>query len=149
MNGLLGSHAYSILRVKECKGKRFVVIRNPWGASEWTGAWGDGSKEWVGEWLDVLKELDHVFGDDGEFVMECRFFEPFFFLEFWFPLLTLLLFLLDSDFLDTFELIERTTIFDSSWVMSSHWLRVPPQRPNCPWSFGDLSCDYVLVYSLP
>ena len=79
MNGLLGSHAYSILRVKECKGKRFVVIRNPWGASEWTGAWGDGSKEWVGEWLDVLKELDHVFGDDGEFVMECRFFEPFFF----------------------------------------------------------------------
>jgi Calpain family cysteine protease len=74
VHGLIGGHAYSVLRVKECKGKRFVVIRNPWGASEWTGPWGDGSKEWVGEWLDVLKELDHVFGDDGEFVMECRFF---------------------------------------------------------------------------
>ena len=82
VNGLLGSHAYSILRVKECRGKRFVVIRNPWGASEWTGAWGDGSKEWAGEWLGVLKELDHVFGDDGEFVMECRFLlNLFFFLK--------------------------------------------------------------------
>ena len=78
VNGLIGSHAYSILRVKECKGKRFIVLRNPWGASEWTGAWGDGSKEWVGEWLDVLKELDHIFGDDGEFVMECKFFRMFF-----------------------------------------------------------------------
>ena len=81
VNGLYGSHAYSILRVKECKGKRFIVLRNPWGASEWTGAWADGSKEWVGEWLDVLKELDHVFGDDGEFVMECKFFWNIFFLK--------------------------------------------------------------------
>ncbi|KAF8802683.1 cysteine proteinase [Phlegmacium glaucopus] len=120
VNGLIGGHAYSILRVKKCKGKRFVVLRNPWGASEWTGAWGDGSKEWVGKWLDVLKELDHVFGDDGEFVMEY------------------------SDFLDTFELIERTTIFDSSWVMSSHWLRVPPPYPNHPWTFGDLSFKFTL-----
>ena len=69
INGLYGGHADSILRVQECKGKRFMVLRNPWGASEWTGA---GSKEWVGEWLDVLKELNHVFGDDGEFVMECK-----------------------------------------------------------------------------
>ena len=49
------------------------MLRNPWGESEWTGAWGDGSKEWTGEWLDVLKELDHCFGDDGQFVMECKF----------------------------------------------------------------------------
>ncbi|KAF8805527.1 hypothetical protein BYT27DRAFT_7296908 [Phlegmacium glaucopus] len=98
VNGLIGGHAYSILRVKECK-----------------GAWGDGSKEWVGKWLDVLKELDHVFGNDGEFVMEY-----------------------------TFKLIERTTIFNSSWVMSSHWLWVPPQGPNTPWTFGDLSFKFTL-----
>ena len=85
VNGLYGGHAYSVLRVKECKSKRFVVLRNPWGASEWTGAWADGSKEWVGEWLDVLKELDHVFGDDGEFVMECKFFEISFFRACRFP----------------------------------------------------------------
>jgi len=96
------------------------VLRNPWGASEWTGAWGDGSKEWTGEWLDVLGELNYVFGDDGEFVMEY------------------------SDFLDTFELIERTTLFDSSWVTSSHWLRLPLQRPNHLWTFGDLSFKFTL-----
>ena len=29
VNGLIGSHAYSILRVTECKGKRFIVLRFP------------------------------------------------------------------------------------------------------------------------
>ncbi|KAF8812606.1 cysteine proteinase [Phlegmacium glaucopus] len=118
VSGLFGGHAYPILRVKECKGKRFVVLRNHRGASEWTGAWGDGSKEcWR---IFNLKELSHVFGNDGEFVIEY------------------------SDFLNTFELIARTTIFDSSWVMSSHWLWVPPQGPNPPWTFGDLSFKFTL-----
>jgi len=73
VQGLSVSHAYSILRAKECNGTRFIVIRNPWGHSEWTGRWSDGSKEWTGEWLQVLKELDHKMGDDGEFVMECEY----------------------------------------------------------------------------
>ena len=30
--------------------------------------------------------------------------------------------------------------------MSSHWLRVPPQRKYHPWSFGDLSCDYFSLF---
>ncbi|KAH9479920.1 Calpain-9 [Psilocybe cubensis] len=72
VGGLYGSHAYSILRVKECRGRRFVVLRNPWGKEEWTGAWSDGSKEWNGdEGRAILTELDHILGDDGEFVMEC------------------------------------------------------------------------------
>ena len=73
VQGLIGGHAYSILRVKECRGKRFIILRNPWGKCEWTGRWSDGSKEWTGEWLPVLKELDHEMGDDGEFVMECKY----------------------------------------------------------------------------
>ena len=73
VQGLLDGHAYSILRVKECRGKRFVVLRNPWGHSEWTGRWSDGSKEWTGEWFQVLNELNHEMGDDGEFVMECEY----------------------------------------------------------------------------
>jgi Calpain family cysteine protease len=73
VNGLIGGHAYSVLRAVEYEGKRFVVIRNPWGNSEWTGPWSDGSKEWTADSLPLLKALDHSFGNDGEFVMECRF----------------------------------------------------------------------------
>jgi hypothetical protein len=77
INGLHGSHAYSVLRAVEVKGKRFLVVRNPWGQSEWTGPWADGSKQWTAEWLAVLPELGHTFGDDGQFVMECTS-TPFF-----------------------------------------------------------------------
>ncbi|KAG6834302.1 hypothetical protein H0H93_010602, partial [Arthromyces matolae] len=71
VDGLLRGHAYSILRAVEHKGKRFVVIRNPWGTGEWRGPWSDGSKEWSKEWLpDALEILGHTFGDDGQFVME-------------------------------------------------------------------------------
>lgn len=73
VNGLVGGHAYSVLRAVECRRRRFLVLRNPWGQSEWTGAWGDGSKEWTMEWLQILPELGHQFGDDGQFVMECMF----------------------------------------------------------------------------
>ena len=76
MEGLIGNHAYSVLRAVECNGKRFVVVRNPWGKSEWTGRWSDGSKEWTQEWLEHLSTLGHQFGDDGQFVMECE-------LDFW------------------------------------------------------------------
>jgi hypothetical protein len=72
INGLIGSHAYSVLRAVEYKGKKFVVVRNPWGASEWNGAWSDGSKEWNTEWMNALPDLGHVFGEDGQFVMECE-----------------------------------------------------------------------------
>lgn len=72
VDGLMGSHAYSVLRAVECKGKRFVVVRNPWGRTEWSGRWSDGSKEWSGEWLEILPQLQHEFGDDGQFVMECE-----------------------------------------------------------------------------
>ncbi|KAG6865595.1 hypothetical protein C0991_001144, partial [Blastosporella zonata] len=70
VDGLIGSHAYSVLRAVEAKGKRFLVLRNPWGRSEWTGRWSDGSKEWTAAWLEILPLLNHEFGDDGQFVME-------------------------------------------------------------------------------
>jgi Calpain family cysteine protease len=73
VNGLMGGHAYSVLRAVEHEGKRFVVIRNPWGNSEWTGPWSDGSKEWTPESLSLLRTLDHTFGNDGQFIMECQY----------------------------------------------------------------------------
>jgi hypothetical protein len=72
VNGLMGNHAYSVLRAVEYNGRRFVVIRNPWGDTEWTGPWSDGSKEWTPEWLQALPALGHSFGDDGQFLMECE-----------------------------------------------------------------------------
>ncbi|KDR70873.1 hypothetical protein GALMADRAFT_811973 [Galerina marginata CBS 339.88] len=121
VQGLVGAHAYSILRVKECRGKRFIVLRNPWGKSEWTGPWSDGSKEWSGEWIEVLGELEHGMGDDGEFVMEY------------------------SDFLETWTLIQRTTIFDRNWIMSSHWLCVPSKPIDHAWTYGDV----IFYFTLP
>lgn len=62
------------MKAAEIKGKRFVVLRDPWGDPGWQGAWSDGSKEWTTEWLEVLPELGHSFGSKGQFVMECEFF---------------------------------------------------------------------------
>ncbi|KAJ7235550.1 cysteine proteinase [Mycena rebaudengoi] len=115
VNGLIGGHAYSVLRAVEYRGKRFVVLRNPWGDSEWTGRWSDGAKEWTKEWLPALEKLQHDFGDDGEFVMEY------------------------SDFLANWDLIERTLLFDDSWAMSSQWLQVTARPPHSAWSYGDIS----------
>jgi hypothetical protein len=71
VQGLIGDHAYSVLRAVECNGKKFIILRNPWGDSEWTGRWSDGSKEWTHAWLELLPQIGHAFGDDGQFIMEC------------------------------------------------------------------------------
>ncbi|KAF8194986.1 hypothetical protein BJ912DRAFT_847616 [Pholiota molesta] len=120
VQGLFGGHAYSVLRAVEVNGKRFVVVRNPWGKSEWTGRWSDGSKEWTQEWLEVLPKLGHQFGDDGQFVMEYK------------------------DWLDCFAQIDRTILFDSHWMMSSQWLQVTTQPLPAAWSYGDVSFKFTL-----
>ncbi|KAF8662801.1 hypothetical protein AX16_001083 [Volvariella volvacea WC 439] len=125
VNGLYGSHAYSVLRAVEVKGKRFVVIRNPWGKNEWTGPWSDGSKEWTTEWLETLPIIGHNFGNDGQFVMEYQ------------------------DFLDNWEQIDRTLLFDSSWVMSSQWLEVQARPLIRAWSYGDVSFTISIPAASP
>ncbi|KAF9009889.1 hypothetical protein BDQ17DRAFT_1273557 [Cyathus striatus] len=120
VQGVIGGHAYSVLRAIECKGKRFLVIRNPWGKTEWKGPWSDGSKEWQGEWLEILPVLGHVFGDDGQFVMEYK------------------------DFLNVWQDVDRTILFDDSWVMSSQWLHIPMKPLPSPWQFGDVSFTFSL-----
>jgi hypothetical protein len=134
------------LRAVEYKGKKFVVVRNPWGESEWIGPWSDGSKEWTGEWLSALAELKHGFGDDGEFVMECA--------SFWMLILMmshpkLSCMVTDKDFLECFEQIDRTKLFDSSWVMSSQWLEIPTRTLPCAWSYGDVSCGSWHRHNFP
>lgn len=72
VNGLVGNLSYSVVRAVALNGKRFVVVRDPWGSAGWDGPWSDGSKEWTKEWLQVLPQLGYAFGDKGQFVMECE-----------------------------------------------------------------------------
>jgi hypothetical protein len=140
VNGLIGSHSYSILRAVEHKGKKFVVVRNPWGDTEWTGPWSDGSKEWSLKWLDALPVLNHSFGNDGQFVIECEFLLNFLAISLFSELLTI-----DNCFLDNFDYVIRTRLFDSSWTMSSQWLEVTSRPLPSPLAYGDVSCNVVRV----
>ncbi|KAJ4485410.1 hypothetical protein J3R30DRAFT_3696750 [Lentinula aciculospora] len=125
VSGLFGNHAYSVLRAVEVKGKRFVVVRNPWGDSEWTGPWSDGSKEWTKEWLDVLPDIGHSFGNDGQFIMEYK------------------------DFLESWQMLDRTLLFDSSWIMSFQWLHVTAKPLPTAWTFGDVSFTFSVPKASP
>jgi hypothetical protein len=55
--GIIGNHLYTILDVQldvAGSGIDLIMLRNPWGKTEWKGAWADESKEWA-EHPDVDK----------------------------------------------------------------------------------------------
>lgn len=54
----------------------------------------------------------------------------------------------DRDFLDSWQQIDRTRLFDSSWIMSSQWLHVHGRSPPSAWGFGDVSCKSRYKFSL-
>eukprot|EP00163_Fabomonas_tropica_P002696 TRINITY_DN1208_c0_g1_i3.p1 TRINITY_DN1208_c0_g1~~TRINITY_DN1208_c0_g1_i3.p1 ORF type:complete len:485 (+),score=113.83 TRINITY_DN1208_c0_g1_i3:1143-2597(+) len=64
--GILANHAYGILQVAQVGPNRLVRVRNPWGQTEWRGAWSDHSPEWTDAYL---QQLNYSFGDDGTFWM--------------------------------------------------------------------------------
>ncbi|XP_061173562.1 calpain-3-like [Saccostrea echinata] len=70
---LLGFRAYVITAVEEIPYKsgtaKLIRVRNPWGDTEWNGAWGDGSEEWGHVTNDVKDQLELLSRDDGEFWM--------------------------------------------------------------------------------
>jgi hypothetical protein len=124
-------------------GKRFLKLRNPWADTEWTGRWADGSKEWTSEWLQALPALQHTFGDDGEFLMQCtslsclrnptcvnRFILTFGFIS-------------DEDFLRTFTMVGRVRLFDDTWTMSSRWLWAHDKTFPRAWDYGEISCWFT------
>lgn len=60
--GLINNHAYGLESVIEIDDKfdpkrpiRLIQLRNPWGHTEWTGAWSDGSPE-ITKYTDAIKE---------------------------------------------------------------------------------------------
>ena len=89
-NGLVGTHAYSVLDAVELGlipglkigsgllgQTRLVKLRNPWGSYEWKGAWSDGSKEWA-EHPIIRARLRPRDEDDGTFWMPLEDFSKIF-----------------------------------------------------------------------
>ncbi|KAI1642724.1 cysteine proteinase [Daldinia loculata] len=98
--GIYELHAYSIMKAVDIDGQRLVLLKNPWGKGEWTGAWSDGSKEWTAEWM---VKLNHRFGDDGNFWISY------------------------DDLLRKYQAFDRTRLFGPEWKVTSLWttLSVP------------------------
>nr|XP_022342765.1 calpain-5-like [Crassostrea virginica] len=84
--GLVKGHAYSVTAVKKIKlgqgilsflNREYIEMvrcRNPWGGTEWKGAWSDGSEEWSKVSESQKKDLGITIDDNGEFWMS---FEDF------------------------------------------------------------------------
>ena len=60
-DGIIGNHAYSILKARNYGQERLLLVKNPWGEREWNGPWSDGSSQWT---VEAIKELGHTFGDE-------------------------------------------------------------------------------------
>ncbi|KAK3082918.1 hypothetical protein FSP39_009044 [Pinctada imbricata] len=79
--GLVKGHAYSVTAVKNIRlGKglmsyfnrekiHMMRCRNPWGGTEWKGAWSDGSVEWQQVSSSEKKDMGLTFDEDGDFWM--------------------------------------------------------------------------------
>ncbi|XP_041707180.1 calpain-5 [Coregonus clupeaformis] len=82
--GLVKGHAYSVTAVKKVRlGHGLVAyfqnetiplirMRNPWGKTEWNGAWSDSSEEWKKVGSMERNKLGITVEDDGEFWMAFR-----------------------------------------------------------------------------
>jgi Ca2+-binding EF-hand superfamily protein len=84
-SGLIKGHAYSVTGATTVTYKgasvKLVRIRNPWGAKEWNGDWGDDSKIWQhisASERQALQEGEGTFKEDGEFWMSFDDFKKHF-----------------------------------------------------------------------
>ncbi|XP_063289389.1 calpain-1 catalytic subunit-like [Pelobates fuscus] len=75
--GLVLGHAYSVIGAKKVQSRLGEVLllhlRNPWGFTEYKGAWSDRSLDWETVSEKERKELN-VQKEDGEFWMLCKDF---------------------------------------------------------------------------
>ncbi|XP_022303003.2 calpain-1 catalytic subunit-like isoform X1 [Crassostrea virginica] len=73
-HGLLGSHVYTLNGAVTVRGTRLFRLRNPWGSTEWTGPYSDGSEEWK----RIERYVDAPNRDDGEFYISLDYVLYFF-----------------------------------------------------------------------
>lgn len=125
--GFISSHAYAVLQAWEEGDLRLLKLRNPWGKTEWTGDWSDGSKLWTPE---MMMKLKHSFGDDGIFWISYK------------------------DFLKHFPSINRVRLFNKDWQVAQQWtsVNVPWTVDYLDTKFQftiDKTCPVVIVLSQP
>ncbi|XP_026208215.1 calpain-5-like [Anabas testudineus] len=88
--GLVRGHAYGITAVRKMRvGEKFlktggmprlfmVRMRNPWGTTDWTGAWSQRSQQWQQMTRTDREKMGLIVRDVGEFWMDfedfCRYF---------------------------------------------------------------------------
>eukprot|EP00930_Biecheleria_cincta_P045548 TRINITY_DN31390_c0_g1_i2.p1 TRINITY_DN31390_c0_g1~~TRINITY_DN31390_c0_g1_i2.p1 ORF type:complete len:599 (-),score=88.24 TRINITY_DN31390_c0_g1_i2:93-1889(-) len=68
-DGLVAGHSYSVMSTCECNGFCLIKLRNPWGKSQWNGAWCDDDDMWQ-EHEEVAEKLDPDNLAEGCFWME-------------------------------------------------------------------------------
>ncbi|XP_078321159.1 calpain-9-like [Crassostrea virginica] len=73
-HGLVGGHEYTLTGAVLANGIRLFRVRNPWGNTEWTGPYSDGSPEWEG----IQGIIEGPNKDDGEFYISLDHFLHFF-----------------------------------------------------------------------
>jgi len=85
-NGLVANHLYSVLNVATLPAGSYgllaavnlILVRNPWGATEWTGAYGDTSTFWT-TWPAAATAVGMANKNDGSFWMSDVDFKTFFY----------------------------------------------------------------------
>nr|XP_034308910.1 calpain-1 catalytic subunit-like isoform X2 [Crassostrea gigas] len=73
-HGLVGGHEYTLTGAVTANGVRLFRVRNPWGNTEWTGPYSDGSPEWQ----NIQSIIEGPNKDDGEFYISLEHFLQFF-----------------------------------------------------------------------
>ncbi|XP_044041049.1 calpain-5-like isoform X2 [Siniperca chuatsi] len=88
--GLVRGHAYGITAVRKVRlgekllktggmSRLFMVrMRNPWGTTDWTGAWSQGSQQWQQMSRAEREKMGLIVRDVGEFWMEFKDFCHYF-----------------------------------------------------------------------
>jgi len=72
-NNIANSHAYSILAADEFEGVKLLMLRNPWGDTEWKGDFSDYSNKWTPQ-LEKYFNFGIAKGENGIFFIS---FEDF------------------------------------------------------------------------
>ncbi|CAG8571238.1 10266_t:CDS:2 [Ambispora gerdemannii] len=123
--GLVGGHAYSILRAVELDKFRLLEIRNPWGQFEWKGRWKDHGAEWTPEYLKIL---NYSFENDGSFFMEY------------------------DDFLKYYQAVDKCEFYRDQWRVHSHWIKWTDRaekNPKFTVELKDLENELKIVLQQP